>query len=269
MQAEFSLSKEKLSALEPDLQGPCLSLYQETHRYSPDNKQDPIRYRNLVKKLKTALTVNYPEADHDDLLEPILALEEDTGFWAHSQDGLAVLRRPDHFQVFRLQRPVQEIVVVNDVYYLTPLRRYLQSVDRFQILGLGLEKIQLFEGNRDSLDEITAEQGLQISRSSILGEETTEPEKFVSSHGGIGHGSVPARHGYSDKQNDIDIDTEKYFRAVDKVILERHSKLSKLPLILACLPEHKNLFRKAGGRVVVIPEERMPRQSGLAALFRY
>ena len=28
---------------------PCLSLYQPTHRHHPDNQQDPIRFRNLLK----------------------------------------------------------------------------------------------------------------------------------------------------------------------------------------------------------------------------
>ena len=31
---------------------PCLSLYQSTHRQHPDNVQDPIRFRNLVKELE-------------------------------------------------------------------------------------------------------------------------------------------------------------------------------------------------------------------------
>jgi hypothetical protein len=243
-ESEMILTNEKLAELEANQQGPCLSLYQETHRCSPDNKQDPIRFRNLVKKLRTVLQEKYPEADQEDLLNPIMALEDDADFWAHTQDGLTVLRRPDQFHVFRLQRPFPEFIAVDGVFYLTPLRRYLQSVDRFQILGLSLDKVNLFEGNRNALDEITGESGFELTRTSILGEEKTEPEKSVSSHGGIGHGSIPTRHGYSDKQNDIDIDTEKFFRAVDKVVFEHYSKASKLPLILACLPEHQNLFRK-------------------------
>lgn len=78
MQSEMSLSREKLCTLESELQGPCLSLYQETHRCSPDNKQDPIRFRNLVKKPRTALLDTYPDADHEDLMKPLMALEDDT-----------------------------------------------------------------------------------------------------------------------------------------------------------------------------------------------
>ena len=33
-----------------DHKPPCVSLYQPTHRHYPDNQQDPIRYRNLLKE---------------------------------------------------------------------------------------------------------------------------------------------------------------------------------------------------------------------------
>jgi hypothetical protein len=35
-------------------QSPCLPLYQPTHRCSPENQQDPIRFGNLVKKLEAS-----------------------------------------------------------------------------------------------------------------------------------------------------------------------------------------------------------------------
>jgi hypothetical protein len=88
------------------------------------------------------------------LLEPFEALANDHDFWNHTHDGLAVLGGPGLFHVFRLQRPVAELAVVADSFHTKPLRRFLQSVDRYQVLGLSLRTIQLFEGNRDALDEI-------------------------------------------------------------------------------------------------------------------
>lgn len=38
-------------------------------------------------------------------------------------------------------------------------------------------------------------------------------------------------------------DTERFFRAVDRAVLEHHSRPSGLPLLLAALPEHHHLFR--------------------------
>jgi hypothetical protein len=38
-----------LAAFLEDQKNPCLSLYQPTHRRHPENLQDPIRYKNLLK----------------------------------------------------------------------------------------------------------------------------------------------------------------------------------------------------------------------------
>jgi len=241
---EMSISNEKITRLESVTGEPCLSLYQETHRSSPDNKQDQIRFRNLVKLLKESLQEKYPKTDIQVLMEPLEFFETNYDFWSHTLEGLAVFVGSGQFQIFRLQRPVRELAVAENVFILGPLRRYLQSIDRFQILGLSQHNIQLFEGNRNVLDEIVPEPGVPITMRSVLGDERTEDGKSVSSHFGIGHGTIPSRHGFSDKQSDIDIDTEKYFRAVDRAILEHHSRPSGLPLILACLPEHQHLFHR-------------------------
>jgi hypothetical protein len=251
---EMSLTNEIIADLESVDRGPCLSLYQETHRTSPDNIQDPIRFRNLVKLLKSSFQEKYPELNLQDFIEPFDSLEKDFNFWDHNMDGLAVLVGDGQFHVFRLQRPVSELAVTENVFFLGPLRRYLQSVDRFQILGLGLNEIKLFEGNRNSLDAIVPAPGVPNTMTAALGEDLSEIEKSVSSHSGIGPGTTPSHHGHSDKQNEIDIDTEKFFRAVDSAVLKYHSRPSALPLILACLPEHQHLFHQISSNPFLLDE---------------
>ncbi len=251
---EMSLTYDKLVSLESVDGGPCLSIYQETHRSHPDNQQDPIRFRNSVKQLKLSLLEKYPDANMHDSLKALEALGDDFDFWAHTWEGLAILCGQDRFEIFRLQRPVADLIVVGDSFHLNPLRRYLQSVDRFQILCLSINKIQLFEGNRNTLDEIVPQPAVPITIASALGSELSEPEKSVSSHAGTGHGTIATHHGYSDKQNEIDIDTQKYFRAVDTAVLEHHSRPTKLPLILACLPEHHKHFRKISDNHYLLAE---------------
>ena len=138
-QKETLLTIESLAELASVHQPPCLSLYQATHRRRPENQQDPIRFRNFVKELETSLQQKYPAVETRLLLEPFEALAHDHEFWNHTLDGLAVLGGPGLFRVFRLQRPVAELAVVADSFHTKPLRRFLQSVDRYQVLGLSLE----------------------------------------------------------------------------------------------------------------------------------
>ncbi len=238
------LTNELVAELASRHEPPCLSLYQPTHRRHPDNRQDPIRFRNLVKELKISLQRTHPAAETRLLLEPFDALADDHDFWTHTLDGLAVLGGLGLFYVFRLQRPVSELVVVADSFHTKPLRRFLQSADRYQVLGLSLHKIRLFEGNRDVLDEVALAAGVPRTLTEALGDELTEPHLTVASYGGVGGAHTPMHHGHGGKTDEVDIDADRFFRAIDRAVLEHHSRPSGLPLMLAALPEHHHRFHQ-------------------------
>jgi hypothetical protein len=222
---------------------PCLSLYQPAHRHHPSNVQDPIRFRNLAKALEQSLRQKYSTRDVQPLLEPFQTLAEDVQFWKQTLDGLAVLGAPGLFRVYRLQRPVPELAVVADSFHTKPLMRILQSADRYQVLGLNRQEVKMFEGSRDALDEIELAPGVPRTITDALGEELTEPHLTVASYG-TGAGGPAMRHGHGAKKDEVDVDAERFFRAVDRAVLEHHSRTSGLPLILAALPEYHNLFRQ-------------------------
>ncbi|HNR14304.1 MAG TPA: hypothetical protein PLG17_06510 [Thermodesulfobacteriota bacterium] len=238
-----------LNAHEP----PCLSLYQLTHRGYPENQQDPIRFRNLVKAMEESLRIKYPRREIQPLLKPFHNLVNDPAFWRHTLDGLAVLRAPDLFRIYRLQRPVAELIVVADSFHTKPLMRIFQSADRFQILGLDRQEIHLYEGNRDVIDEIELAQDVPRTITEALGEELTEPHQTVASYG-TGVGGPAMHHGHGSKKDEIDVDEERFFRAVDRAVLEHHSQPSGLPLILAALPEYHTPFRTISQNPFLLPE---------------
>lgn len=234
-------------------EAPCLSIYLPTHQHHPGNQQDPLRFRHLVKELEQSLEKKYPADKVQALLEPFEELGRDLEFWNHTHGGIAVFGAPGLFQVYGLQRTVPELAVVADSFHTKPLRRILQTSDRFQVLGLSLNEIKLFEGNRDAIEEIELAPGVPHTIEEALGEELTEPHQIVSSHGGTSLGSA-MRHGHGDKSVEREIDADRFFRAVDRAILEHHSSPSKLPLLLAALPEHHDLFRKVSHNPFLLDE---------------
>ena len=227
------------SAAEP----PCLSLYQPTHRRHPENQQDPIRFRNLLKALEQSLRQKYATRDVRPLMEPFQTLAEDSGFWNHALDGLAVLAAQGVFRVYRLQRPVAELAVVADSFHIKPLIRIIQSADRYQILGLNRHGIKLFEGNRDALDEIELHPAISQMITQVLGDDFKESHVTVWTHGSDSS-RASVRSGQGSKADVVDSETERFFRAVDRAVLEHCSRPSGLPLLLAALPEHQSLFRR-------------------------
>lgn len=236
-----SIAKDYPGVLLGQHDGPCLSLYQPTHRSFPDNQQDPIRFRNLIKEMESSLQQRYPSREVEPLLAPFRALIEDKDFWNHTFDGLAVLGAPGLFRVYRLQRPVAELAVVADSFHTKPLMRIVQSSDRYQILGLDRHRARLFEGNRDGIDEIALAPEVPSTIEQAFNQDI-ERERSMRTHGrASSEGSV--RQGMDVRQASIDSDTEQFFRVVDRAVLEHHSRPTGLPLLLAALPDNQGLFR--------------------------
>jgi hypothetical protein len=50
-------------------------------------------------------------------------------------------------------------------------------------------------------------------------------------------------HGHGGRKEEVDLDAERFFRYVDKVVLDHYSNPTKVPLILVALDEHQGLFR--------------------------
>ena len=249
-----SVDQDATAGLWDESEPPCLSLYQPTHRNHPDNQQDPIRFRNLVKTLEGSLRQKFKNEEIEPLLEPLLALAEDHDFWNCSLDGLAVLRTNSMFRVYRLQRYVPELAVVASTFHTKPLLRTLQSADRYQVLALNRNEMKLFEGNRDVLDEIVPADGVPLTVTEALGEELTEPRQTVSAYGGHGGGQGAMHHGHGGRKDELDQDAERFFRAVDRAVCQHHSKHSGLPLILAALPEHHHMFHELSHNPFLIGE---------------
>ncbi len=252
--AIHSPTLQSLAALAAVHSPPCLSLYQPTHRHYPENQQDTTRYGNLVKKLDASLRQRYADAEAKRRLAPFEALADDRAFWMHALDGLAVLGGADIFQVFRLQRTVAEQAIVADSFHTRPLWRYLQSADRYQVLGLSLHRIQLFEGDRNALDEIAPAPAAARTIAEAFGNTLAEPHQSVASYGSTGVVGRPSRHSQGGPKDVIEVDAERFFRAIDRAVLEHHSRPSGLPLMLASLPEHQHLFRQVSHNPFLVAE---------------
>jgi len=227
--------------LEPQ-NAPCVSIYLPTHRTQPNRQQDPIRYKNLLRQAEQSLLqALYPEGV-EAILKPFRDLANNERFWQRTLDGLAVLGTIGSFRTLSLRQPVNEIAVVAESFHIKPLLNVYQSTDRYHVLALSRKSVTLYGGDRNGLDVIDTHADVPLTLEDALGSEVTSPHLTVASYGGAGGAGM--RHGHSSAQDEIDNDTERYFRAVDRAILEHHTRPTGLPLMLAALPEHQALFRR-------------------------
>lgn len=242
------LTRDSLRHLLTESATPCLSLYQPTHRTFPEREQDSIRFKALTRQLEGQLRERkgVTEALVEELLKPLRTLAQDLEFWNHTQDGLAAFSAPGYFEVFHLQRRVPEVAIVNDRPSIRPLVRIVQSADRYQILCLTLDRVRLYEGNRDGIYPAPLASEVPATLQDALGNELTEKGQSGLPQGygrASERGAMHAESGGSGKQDEIDSDRERFFRLLDKAFLDCHSRVSELPLLLAALPENQALFR--------------------------
>jgi hypothetical protein len=227
---------ERLTELFTEREGPCVSIYMPTERQFSGNATDVERYRQLVRKISTSLATEFPAAKSEALLEPLHELAGNARFWEHTLDGLAVLRSPDYYKVYKLQRAVPERAIVADSFHTKPLLRIAQSADRFHVLAITRDHARLFLGDRYSLDEVQTDPGFPHTIAEALGETDWDGQEYT-------HGS-----------DEIDQATQRFFRVVDKAVMDRYSKPFGVPLLLAALPQNQPAFRAVSKNTQLIEE---------------
>jgi hypothetical protein len=245
-----ALERDYRTVLLANHEPPCLSLYQPTHRAYPDRQQNPIRFRNLIRELELALERLDFSARRDTLLAPFRQLAADSTFWTYPLDGLAAFGTATSFQVYRLQRSVRELAIVADSFHTKPLLRLLQSADDFLLLALERERVRLYEGNRYVLDEIALPAEFPQTLDTVAGAPEGEPERqerVYSRAAGV------TRHGTDVRQDGMNRDTERFFRAIDAALID-YQQQGKTPVFLATLPEHQHLFRALSRNRALAPE---------------
>lgn len=207
--------------------GPLISLYQPTHKSFPENKQDPIVFKNLLRVIESSLE-QLPNFDLiDAIMKPFYELKEDKEFWNHTSEGIAVFACLDQCIVYNLYNPVKELAVVANSFHIKPLIKAFQSTENYHLLGLSRENFILYQGNRYGFEEIEIDQDAPRTMKEVLGDQLSDSYLSHASYGGAGNSAM--YHGHGDVKQEIDKDTEKYFRYVDSYVFDNYSKPSKLP----------------------------------------
>jgi hypothetical protein len=219
--------------------GPAhVSLFMPAHRAGPDTRQDPIRFRNLLSRANTLLTEqeDMTARETGGLLAPVRELGEDTGFWQHQADGLAVYVAPGLMRSFRVPLELDENVTVGPRFHLRPLLPLLAGDGRYLVLAVSQNEVRLYAGTRFTIAEL--EPGpIPTSMDEALAHEDPEAQlQFHSSReSGMFHG-----HGEGaeiDKQR-----LERYMRAIDHGLVERIGSARRTPLVLASVGYYLPIF---------------------------
>ena len=149
------ITRDAVQSLLTWTQPECVSLYMPTHKAGADIRQDPIRFRNLLRKAADDLkAAGVGEGEVNGRLRGLNALADDKVFWQHQQSGLAAFIGPDQTQVYHLPYEVEELVIVADRPHVKPLLPLLGSQAHFYVLVLSQNSVRLLEATDQEVHEV-------------------------------------------------------------------------------------------------------------------
>jgi hypothetical protein len=214
---------------------PSVTITMPAHRTSPDNKQDPIRLKNLAEEAGRRLLQDFSKREVDDLLKKLAAVVAGVDH-ERNLDGLAIFVSANVAHAEQLPFELKERVVVADRFYTRDLIFAMNRTPRYYVLALSEQPTRLFEATKDDLVEITA-------------------GAFPMTHSGPGGATnLPGGPGVNPSSQE-DRFHEQFFRAVDAEF-DRVNKQDPLPLAVVGVERHLSFFRQVGGKNDVIAEIR-------------
>jgi hypothetical protein len=232
----------------------CISLYMPTRRAGREKRQNPILFKNLVKKAEDQLLqAGIPEKERQKFMKPAQEILGIHSFWQHQSDGLAVFLSSGLFLTYRFPERFEELVVVARRFHLKPLLPLLSRGKYFYVLALSQNEVRLFRGTRYSMNIVNLEHVPGSLKEAL---KYDEPETQLQFHTQTRHrwGTRAAVfHGHGAGIDDKKDDLLHYFQKIDKGLQDILGD-EEAPLVLASVDYYWPIFKEASSYSHLIGE---------------
>jgi hypothetical protein len=153
------ITQETILALLKEAGDPSISIYLPTHVKGEQVQQDPIRFKNLLKKAEKQLHERkVDQSVIDSLLEKPRKLLDQPLFWQHAERGLAVFITRSSFEQYRVPLKLKEQVMVEDHFLITPLLPMITLDGSYCMLALSQKEMRLLRCTRQQITRVKLEE---------------------------------------------------------------------------------------------------------------
>ncbi len=262
------MKREELQELLKERSGPCVSLFMPTVKGSEETRQNPIRYRNLLRDAEKKLIAQGAKPQEaKDMLAPAMPMLEDNIFWQYQIGGLAVFISKGVRRAYTLPLNFTEMAVVTDHFCVRPLLPLFAEDGTFYVLALSQRSVKLYQCSRYNVSEADMKR-IPKSLADLL--ELNPREKQLQYHSNTeGHGGprqAGSFHGHAEDTDEAKENILVYFqnvnRGINAVLAGGNS-----PLVLAGVDYLTRIYEKANtyprlapGRIAGNPADLRPEQ---------
>lgn len=215
-------------------QQPSLSLYLPLRQSHGDERQAPLRLKNLLRQARTLLS----EGDAEELIAPIERELSDPTAAEPAACSLAVFASRTGSARYQLPVAVQPMVVVEDRFHLKPLLGLLGEPARFHVLCLSRNHTRLLEADHWSTRRIPTADLLPASLATTLPERDGEPQLQLHS----GPRGSALYHGQGAGEHRRDHDLTRYLQSIHTGLRQALPD-DDSPVVLAAVRELAAAFR--------------------------
>lgn len=202
---------------------PCISIILPTHRTAPENRQDSIRLKNLIKEAERRLSEEFDQIEVKKIIERINSITEEIDH-NYTLDGLVIFVSKSFAGKYDIPFPVKEQLVIDETFATRNLIYTINRSPKYWVLVLSEKPTRLFEGLRDQLVEVNNE------NFPIYFQETTWDEPFTV-------GEITNTSAYRDEKS------KHFFRKIDRMIKTLNSA-EQLPLAITGIGRYLSFYNE-------------------------
>lgn len=244
------MTKEQFKELANYTAECCITIYLGTHAAGVEVNEhcDPINFKNQLQEASRRLTESgKTEGFIKPLLEPGFDLVRNDEFWTALSPGFAVFIAPGYFKYIKMPvAPVEELLVMEPSFYVTPLIPIMACKEYFYLLVIGKKCAKLFKADAwgmqivpvelpQSIDEVKRLSDLDATtfRSGSSGSRAPKASQEGQYHGAGG--------GNPDDKDNLLV----YFEAVDDLLWDKVLNKENASLVLAGVEYEIPIYKSA------------------------
>ncbi len=233
------IPEEQLSKLAQSSSGPAVSVFMNTQRVGLRPKKDRIKLKNLLNQAEKELSgMGHRSPEIAKILAPAWEQQQNSMFWNHQGEGLALFAGPNVFYCYRLPFSVKEMVLVGRRFHLKPLLPLLCYHWTFYLLALSQKQAKLYRGSPYHLEDVESID-LPQGMDEVLGEAPRSRLNFYN----LGRGGQ-VFHGHGGAEEGMKERLQQYFKKIDHSLNEFLGE-KQIPLVLASVEYFLPIYHKA------------------------